>query len=352
MQRKMLMAAVIPAAIAVFGVVEITAALAADSMTITSWGGAYQTSQRKTYFEPFAAKTGTKITEEEYNGEIAKIRAMVEANNVTWDVVDVDTQTAQQGCDEGIFQKLDYSKIQSKDKFIDRAAGECAVADMVFATVVAYDGDKLKDGPTGPADFFDLQKFPGKRALWKNPQSTLELALMADGVPTDKVYDTLKTPEGVDRAFKKLDTIKKDIVWWEAGAQPPQLLASGEVVMTTVWNGRIYDANKNEHKNFKIVWNGQLQDFDMWVIPKNAKNPDLSYKFIAFANDPLVMANQSKYISYGPTLKDAIPHIAPDILKDLPTAPENSKNVLVNDAQFWGDNGEELRKRFNTWIAQ
>jgi putative spermidine/putrescine transport system substrate-binding protein len=339
-------------AVAALGLLGISAASAADSMTITSFGGAYQTSQRKTYFEPFAAKTGTKITEEEYNGEIAKIRAMVEANSVTWDVVDVDTQTGQQGCDEGIFEKLDYSRIQPQDKYIERAAQECAVANMVYSTVIAYDGDRIKDGPTTVADFFDVKKFPGKRGLWKNPSSTLELALMGDGVAAKDVYDVLSTPEGIDRAFKKLDSIKKDIVWWEAGQQPPQLLASGEVAMTTVWNGRIYDANKNEGKHFKIVWDGQIQDFDMWVIPKNAKNPDLSYKFIAFANDPAVMANQSKYIPYGPVLKDAIPLIAPDILKDLPTAPENSKNVIVSNAQFWGDNGEELRKRFNTWVAQ
>ena len=174
---------------------------------------------------------------------------------------------------------------------------------------------------------------------------------MADGVPANKVYETLSTPEGVDRAFKKLNTIKKDVVWWEAGAQPPQLLASGEVVMTTAWNGRIYNANKQEGRHFKIVWDGQLQDFDLWAIPKGAKNLQASYDFIAFASDPTVMANQSKYISYGPTVKAAIPHIAPDVLKDLPTAPENSSNPLVANAEFWGDNGEQLRKRFNDWLA-
>jgi putative spermidine/putrescine transport system substrate-binding protein len=326
------------------------AASAAD-MTITSWGGAYQTSQRKAFFEPYAQKTGAKITEEEYNGELAKIRAMVEAGDVTWDVIDVDTPTAQQGCDEGVFEVIDYSKVLPKEQFVPGAAMECAVANMVYSTIFAYDADKLKEGPTTIADFFDLQKFPGKRAMWKRPLANLEMALMADGVPPDQVYDKLGTPEGVDLAFKKLDSIKKDIVWWEAGAQAPQLLGSGEVVMTTAWNGRIYDANKNEGRNFKIVWDGQVQDFDLWVIPKGAKNLEASYDFIAFASAPEVMANLSKYISYGPTVKDAIPLIAPDILKDLPTAPENSKKLIVSNPEFWGDNGEELNKRFNDWLA-
>ncbi len=159
---------------------------------------------------------------------------------------------------------------------------------------------------------------------------------MADGVPREQVYATLKTQAGVDRAFKKLDTIKKEVVWWEAGAQPPQLLASGEVVMTTSWNGRIYDAAKKDGKNFKIVWDGQVPDYDFWVIPKGAKNIEDSYK----------------YISYGPTNADAIPKIAPAVLADLPTAPQNAKTELVQDYYFWGDHGEELRKRFNTWLAQ
>jgi putative spermidine/putrescine transport system substrate-binding protein len=324
---------------------------AAADLTITSWGGAYQTSQRKAYYEPYAQKKGAKITEEEYNGEIAKIRAMVEAKDVTWDVVDVDTQTAQQGCDEGIFETLDYSKIRNKSEFIPGSAMDCAVGTIVYSTIFAYDTDKLKDGPTKIADLFDLKKYPGKRALEKRPFANLEFALMADGVPANKVYEVLSTPEGVDRAFKKLDTIKKNVVWWEAGAQPPQLLASGEVVMTTAWNGRIYDANKKEGRHFKIVWDGQLQDLDLWAIPKGAKNLQASYDFIAYASDPAVMANQSKYISYGPTVKAAIPHIAPDVLKDLPTAPENSTDALLASVEFWGDNGEQLRKRFNDWLA-
>ena len=238
-----------------------------------------------------------------------------------------------------------------RSDFVEGALHECGVPNIVYSTIFAYDADKIKDGPTKIADLFDLKKWPGKRALWKNPFGNLEAALMADGVPANKVYETLRTPAGVDRAFKKLDTIKKDVVWWESGAQPAQLLASGEVVMAQAWNGRIFDADKNG-KNFKIVWDGQLQDWDLWAIPKGSKHLDAAYKFIAFASEPKIIATQTKYISYGPAVLAAIPNVPPDILKDLPTAPQNSKNVLVNDAQFWGDNGEELRKRFNTWLAQ
>ena len=324
----------------------------ADDMTVVSWGGAYQRSQDQAYFVPFTKETGIHVGTEEYNGEIAKIRAMVESGNVSWDVIDVDTQTALQGCEDGLFQKLDWSKIGDESKFLEGTTTDCGAGTIVYSTVLAYDADKLKPGPTTIADLFDLKKFPGKRGLQKNPFVNLEFALMADGVPRDQVYPMLKTPAGVDRAFKKLDTIKSQVVWWEAGAQPPQLLASGEVVMTTAWNGRIYDADKNDGKHFKIVWDGEVPDYDFWVIPKGAPHLADAYRFIAFASDAANMANQSKYISYGPTNRDAIPKIAPAVLADLPTAPQNSKTELVQDYYFWGDHGEELRKRFNTWLAQ
>ncbi len=327
-------------------------ARAQDSMTIVSWGGAYQDSQKEAYYKPFSASAKVKINEEEYNGEIAKIRAMVQAGSVSWDVVDVDTQTALQGCEEGLFEKIDWAKVGDRSKFLPGTTTDCAVGTIVYSTVFAYDTEKLKTGPTTIADLFDLQKFPGKRGLQKSPFVNLEWALVADGVPREKVYDMLKTPEGVDRAFKKLSTIKSQVVWWEAGAQPPQLLASGEVVMSSAWNGRIFNANAKEGKKFKIVWDAQVPDYDFWVIPKGTKKMDLAYKFVATASDPKVMANQSKYISYGPTHRDAIPNIAPAVLTDLPTAPDNTTTAINQDYYFWGDRGEELRKRFNTWLAQ
>jgi len=329
------------------------AAPSGKPLTIVSWGGAYQDSQRKAYYEPYMAEKGAKVIEEEYDGELGKIKAMVEAKQVTWDVVDVDAAHALAGCDEGLLEKLDYSKIGDKSKFLPGTVYDCAVGTISYGTIYAYDGDKITSNqPTTVADFFDTAKWPGKRGLLQKPFGDLEMALMADGVAPADVYKTLGTPEGVDRAFKKLDTIKKDIVWWTAGAQPAELLAKGEVVMSTAWNGRIYNANKNDGKHFVIVWDGQLLDWDLWAIPAGTPNLDGAYDFVKFASDPKNMSQQSKFISYGPTQIDAIPLIAPEVLKDLPVAPENMKNALPNDPQFWADNNEELTKRFNAWLSQ
>lgn len=328
-------------------------AAAEETLTIVSWGGAYSDSQREAYYKPFAKETGIKIVEEEYDGEYAKLKAQIEAGDISWDVIDVDAGHALSGCDEGLIETIDYAKLgQPREKFVVGGALDCAVATIVYSTIYAYDADKLNPGPTTLNDFFDLDKFPGKRALLKKPFGNLEWALLADGVAPEKVYEMLSTSEGVEQALKKLDTIKAQTVWWEAGAQPPQLLSDGEVAMTSAWNGRIYNAVKNEGKKFVIVWDRQQPDFDYWVIAKGTPDMENAYKFLAYASSPAVMANQSKYISYGPSHADAAPLIPADILKDLPTAPANMTTSFPIDARFWADNNDQLTERFNAWLAQ
>jgi putative spermidine/putrescine transport system substrate-binding protein len=327
-------------------------ARAGDELTVTSWGGAYSESQRKAYYEPYMA-AGNKITEAEYNGEVAKIKAMVEANAITWDVIDVDTATALQGCAEGALETIDWAKLGlDRAKFIGADLMECAVPTIVYGTVFGYDTSKLAEGPTTINDFFDLAKFPGKRGIQKNPTVNLEWALIADGVDPKDVYTTLSTPEGVDRAFKKLDTIKSEIVFWEAGAQAPQLLADGQVVMTSAWNGRLQGAIDKDKKPFKIVWDHQGLDWDWWAITKGTPKIEEAYRFIAFASGVGPQAEQTKFIAYGPANKDAIPGIAPATLPNLPTAPDNLKTAFNVDPQFWADHGDELKERFNAWLAK
>ena len=340
-------------ALTVLGLMAMTTApaFAEGSISVMSFGGAYQEAQRKAVFETYTAATGIKVDEQEYGGEIAKIAAMIESGNTTIDVVDVDAPTLLQGCDEGIFEKIDWAQIGPKEDWLDGTTSDCGVGTIVYSTSLAYNGAAMADGPTVIADLFDTTKFPGKRGLWKNPATNREFALLADGVPADQVYEVLGTPEGLDRAFAKLDTIKGDIVWWEAGAQAPQLLASGEVVMTTAWNGRIYNANK-EGQDFKIVWDNQILDSNYWAIPKGAKDIAASMAFIKYAVDPQVLAGTTKYIPYGPVRKSAAEFVTPEDAANLPTSPENLTVALTLDNAFWADNGDEIRKRFTTWLAQ
>lgn len=330
----------------------------AETLTIVSWGGAYTKSQVEAYHKPWIEKTGDTINSEDYNGGLAEVRAQVEAGNVTWNMVDVELSDAVRGCDEGILETLPTDDLPAGDDgtlaaedFIAGTVHECAVGTIVWSTVYAYDTTKFETGPTTVADFFDLEKFPGKRGMRKTPKANLEFALLADGVPSGEVYDVLSTPEGVERAFAKLDTIKDDTIWWEAGAQPPQLLADGEVVMTTAYNGRLFNAIVNEKKPFEIVWDGQVWDIDLWVIPKGAPNKERAWEFIKFSTDTQRLADQAKYISYGPVRKSSFDKVLPEMQPHMPTAPDNFKNPLQNDFEFWADYGDELNERFNAWLA-
>ena len=337
----------------------------AGEITIVSWGGAYTKSQVEAYYKPWMAKTGNKIKSVDADNPATPIKAQVEAGNVTMDIADVEYSDAVRYCDEGLLEPLNLSELPpapdgtpAADDFIKGALVECAVANIVWSTIFAYDTTKFSgSAPSSIADFFDTKKFPGKRGLRKNPKATMEMALMADGVPAGEVYALLATPEGVDRAFAKLDAIKNDVVWWEAGAQPPQLLADGEVTMTTAYNGRIFNAAISENKPFKIVWDGQILDFDLYVIPKGAPNKDLAWEFIKFATDTQRLADQASWISYGPARKSSGALVGKfkdgttDMAPHMPTAKANLKNALVNDFEFWADRSSELNERFNAWLT-
>ncbi len=322
----------------------------AQQITVINFGGANANAQKKAYYEPFE-KTGIKVVPVEYNGEQAKIKAMVETKKVTWDVVEVESPDVARGCDEGLFEKLDYSKIGEKGDFLPSAVTECGVGIFVWSTVMAYNGDKLKDGPKTWADFFDTKKFAGKRGMRKGARYNLEFALMADGVKPADVYKVLATKDGAERAFKKLTELKPSIQWWEAGAQPPQFLVAGDVTISTVYNGRI-DAANREGKNLKISWTGGIYDLDYWVIPKGSPNKDAALKFIAFASTADAQAEYAKNIAYGPTNTKALAKLDAKVLGNLPTSPANSGDALQFDLKFWADQGEQLEKRFASWAAQ
>ncbi|OYU17665.1 MAG: spermidine/putrescine ABC transporter substrate-binding protein [Rhodobacteraceae bacterium PARR1] len=338
----------------------------AQELTVMSWGGAYGEAQTEAHVKPWAAASGFAAKMTDSDNPATPVKAMVEAGNVTVDVVSIEYADAIRLCDEGMLEPIDVAALPAgadgtaaADDFLAGAVTECAVSTDIWSNVFAYDTTKITGTvPTTAADFFDLTKFPGKRGLKKGPKAVLEFALIADGVPVGEVYNVLGTPEGVDRAFAKLDTIKADVVWWEAGSQAPQLLADGEVAMTTAYNGRIFNAAIAENKPFEIVWDGQIYENEMYAIPKGAPNKDKALEFIAYATSTEGLRAQATYISYGPARKSALKEEL--VYKDgktvmgphLPTAPENMGNALETSADFWVDRNAELNERFNAWLAQ
>lgn len=334
-------------------------------IVVMSWGGSYGKAQDEAHVKPFTEQMGIKATMTSADNPAASIKAMVEANNVSVDVFSVEYGDAVRLCDEGLLEFVDPDMLAAapdgtpaKDDFLPGAITECGVSTDVWANVYAYDKTKFPDTkPTTIADFFDLEKFPGKRGLNKSPKAVLEIALMADGVAPEDVYEELSTPEGLDRAFAKLDTIKSDVVWWEAGAQAPQLLADGEVVMTTAYNGRIFNAEIEENKPFQVVWDGQVYENGIYVIAKGAPNLVEAQKFLKFATSTEGLRRQAQWISYGPPRKSAMKEELlfhdgkTEMLPNLPTYPANMTHALASSTEFWVDHMTQLSERFNTWLG-
>ncbi len=360
-------------AIAIGAGVAFAGAAQAQDLTIVSWGGAYTASQQKAYHEPYMANnSGVNIINDDSAAEgLAKLRAQVEAGNVVWDLVDMVASDAITACDEGVAMEIDYDKWLAKapdgtpatkdffDGTLDVGGTNCFIPQIVYSTTFGYRTDAWGGNkPTTIADVFDLKKFPGRRALEKKPINNLEWALIADGVPGDKVYEVLSTEEGVDRAFAKLATIKDQTIWWTKGAQPPQLLADQEVVMASAYNGRLFNAIAVEKQPIGMMWDWQAFDLDGWVVPVGVKDLDAVKKYLRFATDTQRLADQAKFISYGPARKSSAPLVGKhaelgiDMKPHMPTDPENAKTVLKFDYVWWADHRAEMDERFNAWLAQ
>ena len=349
-----------------FAALTLGVPLAAEQLTVVSFGGSYARASQQAYHEPFTAETGIEVRLEDYNGGLAQIRAQVETGNVHWDVVDLNVADAVLGCDEGLLEFIDPGDLPPgadgssvADDFVSGTLTDCGMGTIFFSSIYAFHPQHFPGAkPATIEDFFDLERFPGRRGMRRVPSDNLEIALLADGVPLEEVYATLATPAGVDRAFRKLDTIKEQIVWWEAGAQPPQLLADGEVVMSTAYNGRIFNAQVLENQPFEIVWDGQILDNSQLVIVAGTRNLEAARKFIAFAGRPESMAAISRYISYGPARRSGTALVGThletgvEMAPHMPTTPANLTRALHHDWRWWSDHGDELTERFAAWLAR
>ncbi len=343
------------------------AAAQEQSLTYVSWGGSYTRACEKGFIERFEAETGIEVRNEDYNGGLAQIRAQVDVGNVYWDVLDMELPDLVRGCDEGLLVTIDIEEyvapgpggISAEEDFVEGGITECGAGNFFYSTVFAYNDNRVGDRkPATIADFFDLEKFRGRRGMRRSPLVNLEFALMADGVPLDEVYATLDTEAGVARAFRKLDTIKEHIVWWETGAQPSQMLADGEVVMTTAYNGRIFNAQILENQPFVIVWDGQILDTGGFGIVKGTRNIEAAKKFVRFATSTQSLAGVTRYIAYSPVRHSAMQLVTThaetgvEMMPHMPTSPQNAERALRNDWEWWTDNGEEMNERFSTWLVR
>jgi putative spermidine/putrescine transport system substrate-binding protein len=336
--------------------------LAKENLTVVSWGDVYQQAQTIAFFHPFVDRAGIDLDGTIYGGGLGEIRAQVESGEITWDVVDFDLADAVTACREGLLEPIDSSKLpdgingeSAARDFVAGALGPCWVGTVVYSQIVAYAPDRSGTPLVSAADFFDLEKFPGMRALRDaGPDYNLPFALLADGVQPEEIYPLLESESGIARAFAKLDTIKDHLLWWRRPNEPIEMLAEGAIVMATALNGRVFEAQA-ANASIAALWDGQLYGLDVFGIPKGTPAGERAQEFVTFATSPPALGEMSSRIPYGPARLSAIALVGENPItrqamgEHLPTAPENFQNALLIDPEWWAEHGAPLHARWDAW---
>jgi len=353
----------------------------AFAVTVVSWGGAYTESQKLGYGDPTAAKLGIPVNWVDYTGGLSEIKAQKEAGAITWDIMDVYAKDTIIGCDEGIFHEFDFDKdflpapdgTPASQDFFTGMPSKCAVGNILYSWNFAYNDEKIGDKkPKTIKDFFNTKKFPGKRAIYKGAMSNLEIALVADGVKAsgsqaggDLLYRKMEGA-GIDRALNKIKKLCTDpnggCVFWNAGAQPPELLANGEVVMATGWNGRFFNAQM-EGTPLVQVWDAQILDYEYFALVKDGPNyaSGDALKVLAEMTSTEGLAGSAKYIAYAPWRKSSIAIMEAgepwfkdgktNMVPHMPTAPANLKSHILMNPDYWADNQDEINEKWEAMKA-
>ncbi len=323
-------------------------AQAQTTIVINGSGGSLAQIITRIYEEPFTKETGIKVRSTA-PVSLPKMKAMVESGNVEWDLTELGGDDIIQARKNGWLTPIDWNIVDPDKKLAEQWRMPDGMVTATFSTVIAYRTDKFPEGkgPKNWADFWDVKQFPGPRSLQNSPVGNLEFALLADGVPKDKLY-----PIDVERAFKKLDQLKPHVpVWWTTGAQHVQLLVDGEVVMTSVWNGRISPLRK-EGKPVAISWGGGALQLSYWGIPKGAKHPTEAMRYMKGRLDPVKGEEFVSLVPYPGFIPGLIERLDPKVAQDLPTLPANVEAQFEFDAGWWAERRAALTERWNAWLLQ
>lgn len=277
-------------------------------------------------------------------------------------MVDVFGHDARAGCEAGLFEHIGedfYDEAGIDGDMLIKRPNDCVGPNILWSWVSAYDArDFDSSAPRTIGDFFDIEAFPGKRAIGVYPQANLEMALVADGVAPGDVYAALDTDVGLDRAFSKLSTLKGNLVFWSAGEEPIEMLADGEVTMAVAYNGRVGAAALGGRDWLTPIWDGQVVEEEWFVIPKGTPKLEAAKAFLRHAAQPEQQALQAKWITYGPMRKSALEIIetgepwfntGKPVWPHLPTTTARLNRSIISDPAWWARRSDELTERFAAW---
>jgi putative spermidine/putrescine transport system substrate-binding protein len=332
-------------------------------LTVATWAGPYSRAQANALFRPFGEERRVDVRIALYDGGLTELRRMVAAGRADWDVMDLELPDAIAGCRDGLLEPIDSASLPPAANgtpavrdFVANALGRCWVGSVVYSQVIAYSQKRFGAArPQTVGDFFDLARFPGSRALRRGAKFNLELALLADGVKPAEVYGELSTPEGFSRAFAKLDSIRRSVVWWDNSADAIAMLNDGRAAFATALNGDVYTAA--QHGNaVGVIWDRQLYELDVFALPQHGSKHALALDFVRFATQSQSLAGVADWVPFGPARLSSLqfvgknPELGTAMAPFLPTTKAHFATAFPVDDAWWQRHGVEAQARWQAWL--
>ena len=341
-------------------------------LTVATWPESYGHAQAAAQIMPFGAKSGTDARLALYNGGTSELAGQVASKHYDWDAVDMELPDAVAACQSGLLEKIDASTLPAApdgtpaaDDFVPGAIGPCWVASTVYSQVIVVTpprvvGNTVITAPKTLADFFDVRRFPGKRALARaNAKLNVEMALLADNVAPKDVYDVLSTPQGVARALKKLDSLRGNIVWYTSASDAAAMVKDGRVTMASLPNWAAFDSDMQTPvtgDDLGIIWDRQLYQLEVYGIPKGNPKAAKAMDFVRFATRSEPLGAMASWIAYGPARRSALPFVQkqPELhitmMPYLPTA--HFDTAFAVDAGWWRLHGADVGGLWQEWLTK
>jgi putative spermidine/putrescine transport system substrate-binding protein len=330
-------------------------------LTVMTWPGIYGRAQTNAQMHPYGADKNVDVRPALWDGDLADVRTMVEKRQYRADVIDFEMPKAVQACKDKLLERIDPAILPAgadgepaARDFVAGALGPCWVGSQVYSQVIVF-SPKLENMPATLADFFDVKKFPGRRALSRaSAKFNLEMALLADGVAPGDVYKTLETTDGLDRAFAKLKALHP--IWAHDSVDALAWLKDGQAVMVTALNGDV--ANLKDFTPGGVIWDHQLYEMDAFGIPAGSPNRDRALDYIGYATSSAPLAGVADWVPYGPARHSSLPLVKTNpetgqaMSALLPTAPENFRNAFAVDSGWWLAHGAGIDSRWREFVSQ
>ncbi|WP_108663102.1 ABC transporter substrate-binding protein [Acuticoccus kandeliae] len=322
-----------------------------SELVIQGTGGTYWDKFEAIVAGPFEAECGVDVTfTVTPNRNLNELRALIRRGGSPWDLVTINTPwDLQIGTTEGLFEALPEGFWDPvADSLAPGAFNEYGYWNNAYANVIIYSTSEFSEAPSGWADFWDTEKFPGPRALQDSPTNIIA-ALIADGLSPDEIYPI--DDEKLARAFAKLDELRPEIrAFWTAGDAPVQGVAKGDFVMSSAYNGRAFNGIAAGY-DIAIQWNENILSTVWGVIPAKAQHPKAAQALMVFLNRPEIQKQMAIETGYTSAIAAPETLVEPDVAANLATSTEHVAKAIQLDGAWWTDNIARVQSLWREWVT-